>query len=250
MKTSLRLLSLLLSGGFLAQPLSAKSYEIITPGEEAPVGNGTVRSFVRTDKVGTPLAIGFWLTAKALEGLPDHDQAFVMPLPDGVEVPPYKHLTLNWNRHGHAPDGIYNVPHFDFHFFMITPEAADKITCADADAAVCMQKVDSAKIPASYAPGPDGVPKMGWHWVDTTSPEFTGQPFSATFIYGFYAGELTFIEPMVNLTTLTKSVNFVAPVPLPAKLAKQGYYPGTHSIVYRAPIDSYWISLNNLQYMH
>eukprot|EP01083_Nonionella_stella_P210402 761745_1 len=31
----------------------------------------------------------------------------------------FNHLLLNWNPEGHAPLGIYNVPHFDFHFYFI-----------------------------------------------------------------------------------------------------------------------------------
>ena len=46
---------------------------------------------------------------------------------------------------------------------------------------------------------------MGWHWIDPLSPEFTGQPFSKTYIYGYYGGELSFVEPMI---TLAYSIEF------------------------------------------
>ncbi len=39
---------------------------------------------------------------------------------------------------------------------------------------------------------------MGAHWVDPTSPEFTGAGFSRTFLYGFWDGHMNFLEPMIT----------------------------------------------------
>jgi hypothetical protein len=231
---------------FLCIVLNAKAAEIIARGDDVPIGKGTARSFVKTDEQGTPLVLGFWLTAKALEGLSAQDEVYNIPLPANITVAPYDHLTLNWNAHGHIPDGIYNVSHFDFHFFLIPPLKVAKITCTGADTAPCMKQPDADKIPPNYVGAPEGTAKMGWHWVDVTSPEFHGEPFTATFVYGYYNGELTFIEPMAALSYFTSSVSFENDVPLPKKLNIKGYYPTKYSITYEAPMDSYWVSLKNL----
>ncbi len=47
-----------------------------------------------------------------------------------------------------------------------------------------------------------GVPQMGAHWVDVTSPELNGSTFAQTFIYGSYDGQVNFYEPMITLDFL------------------------------------------------
>lgn len=66
---------------------------------------------------------------------------------------------------------------------------------------------------------------MGKHWVDSTSPELNGQPFTQTFIYGTYNGKVTFYEPMITLDFLKDNDSFVRSIPQPEKFRKTGYYP-------------------------
>jgi len=224
--------------------LSAEAVDRTVYGPDVPVGKGIARSFVTLDD-DVPEEIGFWLSATALEELPEHDSIYEIALPAGVDVKPYNHLTLDWNVHGHIPNGIYNVPHFDFHFYLISPQEREQILCDVADNK-CMKTPTPEKIPANYIGAPEGHPKMGWHWVDLSSPEFHGSPFTATFVYGYYDGEINFIEPMVALSYLTKSVNFEKDIPLPQKFALKGYYPKEYSVTYKAPVDAYLITLEDL----
>jgi hypothetical protein len=69
------------------------------------------------------------------------------------------------------------------------------------------------------------VPDMGIHWSDTTAPEFNGQPFTATFIYAFYHGNMTFLEPMITEAFLETKEDFVLPLKQPQSFQKHGYYP-------------------------
>jgi hypothetical protein len=39
---------------------------------------------------------------------------------------------------------------------------------------------------------------MGNHLIDFTAPEFNGEPFTHTYIWGAYGGSLIFFEPMVT----------------------------------------------------
>jgi hypothetical protein len=87
-----------------------------TFGPEQAVGNGLARSFVVTDNQDKPVSIGINFTAAALANLPTTDTMFSLPLPAGVAAPPFNHLTLNWNTHGHEPAGVDDVTHFDAHF--------------------------------------------------------------------------------------------------------------------------------------
>lgn len=233
---------------FFATTLSAHAYQIITPGPSVTVGNGTVRSFITTDTYAKPIEIGFWLSTMALQGLPAHDSLFEIPLPTGADVEPYNHLTLDWNPHGHIPPGIYDVPHFDFHFYMISSQEREQITC-DVNDSKCMKTPTPDSLPANYVPTPEGVPKMGWHWVDGTSPEFHGQPFTATFVYGYYDAEVIFVEPMVALSYLTNTMAFEKELPLPKAVARKGYYPAKYSVNFMAPMDAYWITLKNLTWL-
>jgi hypothetical protein len=89
-------------------------------------------------------------------------------------------------------------------------------------------KLDAA-LTADYLPanhiGVDPVPTMGKHYVDVTSPELNGQPFTQTFIFGSYDSKLTFWEPMITLDFLKNTTNFERTIPQPAKFQKTGYYP-------------------------
>lgn len=242
MKALLIVLSIVSTG------LMTQAFEIITPGPAVSVGAGQARSFIRTDSQGNPRALGLWLTAKALKDLPAHDHIYELPLPTAVNLAPYNHVTVDWNPHGHIPEGIYNVPHFDFHFYFITPAERALITCQDTDRAICLKQPEAQQIPPNYAATPEGLPKMGWHWVDITSPEFNGQSFTTTFIYGYYNGLMNFIEPMVALQFLTPRVLFERDLSRPAKYPLKGYYPGRYSVFYSSPMDAYWISLEKLDW--
>jgi hypothetical protein len=59
----------------------------------------------------------------ALKGLPEgKTMEFTLALPKEAAPTAYNHIGIDWNPQGHEPQGIYDKPHFDFHFYMITPE--------------------------------------------------------------------------------------------------------------------------------
>jgi hypothetical protein len=76
-----------------------------------------------------------------------------------------------------------------------------------------------------------GIPKMGKHWIDVTSPELSGEKFSQTFIFGSYDSKVIFYEPMITLDFLKKTSKFERPIPVPAKFQKSGYYPTKMRVV-------------------
>ena len=219
-------------------------------GEEVSVGQGMARSYVEVDDANEPLSLGISLTGGVLNGLPDqmHQYDYMLPLPKIVCLPPYKYAMLNWNPHGHDPVEIYGKPHFDFHFYTIPNDVREKITCTGDDEATCMKMPSSDYIPAYYSPTPAGVPMMGWHWFDTRSGEFHGQPFTSTLIYGFYDGKVAFVEPMITREFLQSHGTVDADIPAPAKVADDGYYPQHYNLDYDSVQDRFMIRLDHFTY--
>ena len=87
---------------------------------------------------------------------------------------PYQFVELNWNPQGHEPPGIYDLPHFDFHFYTISLEKRNTIDPSDPLWAQKANNVPAAEyIPTNYIPaGPPGVapaeiavPRLGVHWM-------------------------------------------------------------------------------------
>jgi len=114
-------------------------------GAPSSLGNGTVASYSEFDASGAPKAIGVVFSARALDALPtaqsDGHRCFdanndgvidlatecsawherVLPVPSEASQRtdvPFKWALLNWNPHGDIPPGVFDKPHFDFHFYI------------------------------------------------------------------------------------------------------------------------------------
>lgn len=217
-------------------------------GDAVAVGNGTARSFISLNPAGRPMELGIEMTDAALEGLPqgeeDHPE-FVLPLPQqALGVTPIKHLVINWNPHGHPLEGIYTVPHFDFHFYTITN--AERLAI-NIDPFIGIPPADGY-LPEGYvAAGP--VPQMGMHWADPTSPEFNGQPFTYTFIYGSYNGAVTFTEPMITMDIMQSGEAYnKLNIPQPLYYNVPGSYYAKHYNIYmNATTQNHYVTLSEFQ---
>lgn len=222
-------------------------------GDTMDMGNGTVRSWVHTDKDGKPDQIGITFTESALENLPKtkpdngmDGYEFTLKLPKEASVLPFNHIGIDWNPFGHVPAPIYTVPHFDFHFYMMTPEERMEIDPAGEGLKLCQKKPEPSALPKDFIYAPDSEIKyMGSHWVDVNTPELHGKPFTQTFIYGSYNGKVAFIEPMVTLAYLQSKPSASFPLPQPQKQTTKGkYYPTKYHIKYLADRHEYQIVLD------
>jgi hypothetical protein len=199
--------------------------------DEVAVHGGKAWSSIRLNKDGVPQQLSLVLNADVLTTVPiggtgdghdgQHGNDLFVPLPKkAAGVTPFQSIMLNWNQNGHEPAGVYDVPHFDFHFYM-TPESA---VMGYTD----MTKIENLPpmdyVPANHIAGP-GVPMMGKHWIDVNSPELHGAPFTQTFIYGSYDSKVVFYEPMITLNFLKTTGNLEKAIPQPAKYQTAGYYP-------------------------
>lgn len=215
-------------------------------GNETSLGNGKVQGWVMLDNVGNPTSLGITLTKGALENLPsdgDHSNHMLkVGLPSEKAKTPFDHISLDWNPHGHEPD-VYTLPHFDVHFYMITE--AEQMAIGSDDPKVEILP-DAKYLPANYIATPGGVPQMGKHWVDVTSPELNGGTFTYTLIYGTYDGNVNFFEPMITREYLLSHPDKVVDLGQPEAFQKSGYYPTKISIRYNAEKEDYTISLDGL----
>lgn len=231
----------------------------IALGAETRLGEGTFSSFTRFDRDRTPLAIGVVFSVDALKSLPmsqsdehrcfDHDangaieatecmpmHERVIPLPTETTRRsdiPFKWVLLNWNPAGHAPPHVYDLPHFDIHYFMDSientfalmpgPCGGEFLRCDQFERAV--RPVPSEYVHPDFKNVDAAAPAMGNHLVDLTSKEFNGGVFDRTWIYGSYDGRVTFWEEMVTRDYLASRPNTCFDIKAPAAVEVAGYYP-------------------------
>lgn len=224
-------------------------------GDVVPFGDGTARSWAQLDERGIPTSVGITLTEAALQGLPADVTPgliwmveYVLALPKDVPQLPFDHIGVNWNPRGHMPDGIYNSPHFDFHFYTVDPEYRSRITARGEDIDRCRTAPLAGFVPDAYVYA-DGAeePGMGGHWVDPRSHEFHGQLFSTTFIYGAHDGKVIFYEPMITKAVLEQKEDRSIPIEQPKKVAVAGYYPTSYSIRHDARRKEITVALDGMR---
>lgn len=188
-------------------------------GPTVQMGNGHLRSWINIRRSDDkPLAIGIEMTDNSLQGLPTDPSnfaasTFVLTLHQKARaITPFDHITINWEPVGHEPPHIYDVPHFDMHFYKISVADQSAITGVPGPAPA------AGYLPASYVIRGATVPQMGTHWLNPASPELppTLAPFTHTFIYGSNNGHVHFLEPMITRAFLMggTSVNRAYPQPI------------------------------------
>jgi hypothetical protein len=225
---------------------------------------------VTTPPDGKTKFIGVHFTAAALDGLPtDGPPAHThLSLPDNTDTGAFEWVGMDWNPKGHEPPGIYTLPHFDFHFYMMKHDAVESIQGGPA-----FYDIPDNRIPTGHIRPPvidtdgDGtpdtpviIPKMGEHLLDPTASEFQGETFTHTHIWGAYdlalleggtsdgRGELTFAEPMVTAAFLEEQHEEVATsIPMPDTFADSGWYPTQYVIRYHDNEDAYTVTLESFE---
>jgi hypothetical protein len=247
-------------------------------GAASGVGKGTASSYAEFDANGAPRAIGVIFQAGALDGLPsDHSEGhhcydrnkdgkldfenecsgwyeWVIPLPSEAARNsdiPFKWIGLNWNPHGHIPPGVYDLPHFDVHFYMAPIAKVYSIEAGGCGPeyvrcdqfAIATRPLPSRYMPPDYKSVDAVAPAMGNHLIDLTSPEFHNHKFTRTWIYGTYDGRVTFYEEMVTRAYLLSRPAKCFPLKSPPAVDVTGYYPTVSCIRYLAPEDAYTVSM-------
>ncbi len=247
-------------------------------GVPASMGNGSVAGYAELDAAGGPKVIGVMFSAAALENLPTaqsdghhcydlnkdgkidlatecaawHER--VLPLPSELvrrgDIP-FKWALLNWNPHGHMPKGVYDTPHFDVHFYMepiedvfalqAGPCGPEHVRCDQF--ALARKPLPGNYVPAGYVDVGAVAPAMGNHLVNVNGPEFKGEKFKQTWIFGAYDGRVTFYEEMVDLAYLLSKPAECSSIPSPDAVAQSGYYPTQSCVRYVPEKNAYTVSV-------
>lgn len=242
------------------EPATAK----IAYGPAQSLGQGTARVYVTLDNAGKPVSLGIALSEGALNALPQTPLPgggmsaanLILALPQEAKVTGFDHAMLDWNPMGHEPDMVYTLPHFDFHFYTVSEAAQMAILPTDPQYAAKLDKLPAeAYRPVGNIKLPGGVPMMGAHWIDPTSPELQPPPnnktFTRTFLYGSYDGHFIFYEPMITKVHIeslkTVAGNSVtAAIKLPTSYETPGYYPTQYTLQWNAAAKEYRIALDSL----
>lgn len=222
------------------------------------MGNGVAYAWIKADSEGNPVSVDVTFTESALVGLPavkpdngfdGYEFPLALPKNETLAKTAFDHIALDWNPVGHIPPGIYDVPHFDVHFYTNSISDRQQITLEGEDMARCQLKPDAKFMPEGYIYAEGSEYKfMGSHWVDTAAPELNGKPFTHTFLYGSYNGQVVFWEPMVTTAFLLLKPDVVEQIKQPKEYQRPGlYYPTKYRIRYDAERREYTIALEGFQ---
>ena len=215
---------------FLVLTLSASAAVQVERGVGQTVSGQAIFSWARTNG-GEVVEAGITIPLAIIENPPTRKGSgpagavAVLDFPPIVQQTTFlNHFELQWEKEGHEPP-VFMVPHFDFHFYGVSPEAVLKVAAPDPS------PPPAERIPAGFTyPGAEyTVPQMGVH---AFRPADLEKPFTDVLIFGYYGGQMTFIEPMVTQETLLKQkpINYV--VPVPASIGNSTRFPKQFKIEY------------------
>lgn len=223
-------------------------------GPTVQFGEGHVRSWANISHDDKPLAIGMEFTNGVLHQQhahgngETHGHEVLLPLHQKARaLMPFDHLTMGFMAAGHPPPGIYSVPHFDFHFYKMPLADRLAIPAYPQAMAAFNNNPPSGYLPPAYVKGPAGEARMGAHWMDVLSPEFNGQPFTHTFVYGSYDGNVNFLEPMVSLAFLTGGTTVHKAIRQPQLFDPiNTYYPTRYNVWKNEDNNRHYIALDQM----
>ncbi len=154
-------------------------------------------------------------------------------MPDAAPDP-FEFAGIAWNPEGHTPEWVYDRPHFDLHFYFRDPGVIGDIGHG------VVEDLPRETVPEGYelVEGGAVVPGMGAHLAPADAPEFDGEEWTETLIWGVAdvdgddANELHFVEPMVTVDFLESHLEGVhsEPIAQPAVYPQDGHYPTTYAV--------------------
>ena len=232
-------------------------------GPPVTLGEGKVRAYVVLDAKAEqrPLELGVAIDARAMEGSLPSSGMLMIPVALPEQAPtPYRFVLFDWNPLGHPPAGVFDLPHFDFHFYTVPQAEVEAINQSDPQFAAKANSLPSGDyVPPLYVVGkPPGVapaavafPGMGVHWQDLLSPEYqrilgrpdAWQPFTKTYVYVSWDGRMTALEPMITREYLLRRTTETVAVRQPAKYVDPGWYPSAYRIEYDEGAREYHVAL-------
>lgn len=171
---------------------------------------------------------------------------------------PFTFAYITFNTLGHGPEGVYDVPHYDFHFFMTPFKTFETLTQVGPSPGLLDMDVHSLSlvdVPAKYLmPGAFrmGPPTygMGQHWSSPDDPVFHGTSFNFTgsFAFGSYNGKVIYFEPLASLQLLATRPDQCWDIPMPQAFEKAGWYPTKYCLRNERSSDLQAMTLESFVY--
>jgi hypothetical protein len=165
----------------------------------------------------------------------------IIPLPEEVtRITGFDHLSVYWEVQGHPP-ALFLTPHFDFHFYTITPDRARWIDCAEVAKPVQLPmgySLPDVEVPDMGTLIGICVPHMGMHAMRTKEVEETA-PFGASMLVGYYDRDLIFLEPMISHAKLAEAKTFSMSVPQLPSASSNVRWPTQYEAVYNPQTREY-----------
>ncbi|MCZ6838612.1 MAG: hypothetical protein O7G13_04990 [Alphaproteobacteria bacterium] len=231
----------------------AQSASTTVYGQAQNLGDGFAQLYAELDANSAPRVLGVSIDGGMLENLPaktnnysrcfdkngngkidatgecNGDFELTFPVPQelaGNGTTPFKWVSVNWNPagHGHPAPPPWEVPHFDFHFYIQSREDVRAIRPGKCSELIDCEDFKRAQIPvpkqlvhADHIDVGAAVPDMGNHLINKMAPELApkGPKFTHTFIFGAYDGDVTFYEPMITRVFLAGKPDICVPIKQP-----------------------------------
>jgi len=208
-------------------------------GPQEQVGEGHARTFATISHSGVPQEIGVIFTDKALSGLPAENALYSFPFHHkALEATPFENVLLGLSAHGHPlPPSGEIAAHFDVRFMMMTEEERLAIPAPPSSG---FDAPPSGYLPANYVQNA-ALAQVGRHWSYST---VAGTTVNHTMVYGTWNGALTFINPIVTLTTIASGSSYSISYPQPQYFSEHNYYPTKYNI-YEDDKGNHYISLSD-----
>jgi hypothetical protein len=209
------------------------------------VSGAQVTSWARAPAGDRVTEIGVVVPFEVIENPPETGNGpagaiAVVPFPAGAQRDTgIDHFEMHWQPQGHPPTA-FEVPHFDFHFYMITEDAVRAIKARDAE------PLPQERMPPGYVDAGEVafVPEMGTHLLD---PKDLEKPFTVALIEGAHGGQIIFVEPMVTRAFLEEKRSFTVEVPQPASFEKPTPFPKTARFDWIPDQNAYQVVLTDFE---
>ena len=223
--------------GLAASAFAAMSSDMNAP----PVSwkDTGAKPVVQLDAQKHPRVISLVIPAALMDALPKKRSEAVFPVQGAGLV---QTANLQFHPMGHEPEHVYDVPHFDVHFYTITEAVRGGIVPNSP-----MGKVMPPKriMPPNSMLAPGFVPGMGMHVIAKTQPEFNGKKFTVSPIIGYWNGDLAFFEVMFTKAWLVSKAGKTGAFPQPVSVKQHGYYPTKYSVKWDASEDEYEVAISD-----
>jgi hypothetical protein len=220
-------------------------------GQSGFINGQRVSTWADVDSMNRVQAVGVTLPASLIQN-PPHTQGTG---PAGAQVSLlfpevvrnttfFNHFQAHHEHEGHPPP-MYSKAHWDFHFYGIPEDQVLAIAPPDSVAPA------ANRVPPGYIyPGVEqAVPEMGVHAIPESDldPEFN---FQHTMIFGYWGGNMIFVEPMITDAFLQGRQTWSTPLAQPQVLGRSALFPRRFESRYNAATNTYTLIYSDFHPMN